>query len=300
MSASRLVAIVGAAWLLAGVGPITEPGPQRAAPAAVSFRLGALTLTSLRDGGYVTPNDGNDVGSKVGPAAVAKVLAAAGAPTDRISLSVDALVVRAPGHLVLIDAGLGPADRGALPRSLALAGIAPGQVTDVLITHAHTDHVGGLRAADGGSEFSRATIWMSAREWVWMQNQDATQALAVLIAPQVRTFAPGRPILPGITPIALYGHTPGHVGYVIVSRGQRLEDIGDTAHSSIVNLAEPDWLGGFDGDEAAAALTRRRELARLAASHDLVFAPHFPFPGVGRIEAKGEGYAWKPAPLKRG
>jgi glyoxylase-like metal-dependent hydrolase (beta-lactamase superfamily II) len=128
-----------------------------------------------------------------------------------------------------------------------------------------------------------------------MRGQAETRRLVSVVAPQVRTFEPnGRPVVPGITPVALYGHTPGHVGYEIVSRGYRLEDIGDTAHSSVVSLARPDWTGGVDVDPRAAAVTRRHELEHLAIAHELVFAPHFPFPGVGRIVAKGDGFAWKP------
>ena len=279
-------------------GPVAA-GPVTAAPAAWSFKLGGLQLTALRDGGFVTPNDGGDFGSKAGPAAVAALLAGSGAATDRISLDVSALIVRMPGHLVLLDTGLGPADHGALRQSLALAGVSPGEVTDVLITHAHGDHVGGLLGEDGRSAFPRATIRLSVREWAWMRAQAETRALAAVISPRVRAFEPGKPILPGITPIALYGHTPGHVGYEIVSRGERLEDIGDTAHSTVVNLARPDWTGGMDLDPPAGAATRRRALEHLAATRELVFAPHFPFPGVGRIEAKGGGFTWKPAPDRR-
>ena len=93
--------------------------------------------------------------------------------------------------------------------------------------------------------------------------------------------------------MALGGHTPGHVGYEIVSNGARLLDIGDSAHSSIVSLARPEWTMGFDNDPVAGKSSRRDTLAMLAKTHELVFAPHFPFPGVGRIEASGEGYAWK-------
>ncbi len=298
MSVRHLAGAVAAIWVMVGFPDAMTPGPVTAPPAAWRFRLGALELTALRDGRYVTPNDGGDFGSKAGPAAVGRLLAEAGQATDRITLDVDALLVRAPGRLVLLDTGLGPADHGVLPRSLAMAGVSPGEVTDVLISHAHTDHVGGLVTADGRSAFPNAAIHLSASEWDWMQRQAETRKLAAVIAPQVRTFEPGRPILPGIIPIALYGHTPGHVGYEITSHGQRLEDIGDTAHSSIVSLAKPDWTGGIDVDPAAGAATRRQVLEHLAATHELVFSPHFPFPGVGRIVAKGEGFAWKP--LSRG
>ncbi|HEY2481948.1 MAG TPA: MBL fold metallo-hydrolase, partial [Caulobacteraceae bacterium] len=115
------------------------------------------------------------------------------------------------------------------------------------------------------------------------------------IAAQVRVFQPGAPVLPGITPIALYGHTPGHVGYEIVSDGQRLIDIGDIAHSPIISLAKPNWTIDFDEDRAAGASTRRAELARLAADRTLVFAPHFPFPGIGRVRRAGDGFSWAPA-----
>jgi glyoxylase-like metal-dependent hydrolase (beta-lactamase superfamily II) len=294
MALRLLAGAVAVLWVMIGFPDAMTAGPVTAPPAAWRFRLGALDLIALRDGRYVTPNDGTDFGSKAGPAAVSRLLAAAGQATDRITLDVDALLVRAPGHLVLIDTGLGPADHGVLMRSLAIVGISPGQITDVLITHAHPDHIGGLLAADGRSAFPTAVIRMSASEWDWMQRQAETRKLAAVIAPQVRSFEPGRRVLPGITPIALYGHTPGHVGYEITSRGRRLEDIGDTAHSSIVSLAKPDWTGGIDENPAAGAATRRQALGRLAATRELVFSPHFPFPGVGRIVARGEGFAWKP------
>jgi glyoxylase-like metal-dependent hydrolase (beta-lactamase superfamily II) len=294
MPGTRLAATTAALWVFCAQAVALAQGPVSAAPAAWTFRVGALELTALRDGGFVTPNDGADFGSKAGSAAVAKLLAEAGAPTDKISLDVSALAVRMPGHVVLLDAGLGPANHGVLPRSLALAGVSPAEITDVLITHAHGDHVGGLLDAEGRSAFPRAVIHISAREWAWMRGQAETRALAAVVAAQVRTFEPGQLVLPGITAIALYGHTPGHVGYEIVSRGQRLEDIGDTAHSAIVSLARPDWTGGMDLDPPAAAANRRRTLERLAASDELVFAPHFPFPGVGRIAARDDGFTWKP------
>ena len=281
------------ALTLAGASSALALGLEGAPPAAASFRLGALTVTALRDGAYVSANDGGDFGSNVGPWEVGKLLAAAGASQDDVTLDVDALLVRMPGHAVLLDTGSGAYGHGALQQSLRLAGVAPDAVTDVLITHSHIDHAGGLVGADGGLAFPRATIWMSAREWASMRGGQASKLVAA-IAPRVKTFEPGHEILPGITPVALYGHTVGHVGYEIVSQGRRLEDIGDAAHSTIISLGRPAWWGWIDEAPQPARATRLAELRRLAARHELVFAPHFPFPGVGWVAAKGDGYVWKP------
>ena len=293
------LAAAACAAVLATLPARADDGARTAPPGIASFRLGELEITALRDGGFVSPNDGGDFGANVGPTAVAKLLAAAGAPTDHVSLAVDALLVRGGGRVILIDTGMGPDNQGALLASLKLVGVAPDQVTDVLITHAHFDHVGGLIDAAGRSAFPKAAIWFNAKEWAAMLAVPGPHRITPAIAAQVRTFEAGQQILPGITPIALYGHTAGHVGYQIVSDGQLLEDIGDTAHSAIVELAEPAWPGGIDEDPAAGAVTRVAELKRLAATHTLIFAPHFPFPGVGWLTPHGDGYAWKPDPQAR-
>jgi glyoxylase-like metal-dependent hydrolase (beta-lactamase superfamily II) len=171
--------------------------------------------------------------------------------------------------------------------------VQPAQVTDVLLTHTHLDHSGDLVAADGRSlVFPNATIRLSAREWAWLEEKEA--AKAKVLAPRVQTFEPGHAVAPGVTPVATYGHTPGHVSIEIESGGQRLVAIGDLAHSSIVSLAQPGWSIRFDANDAEGKAARAAMLARLARSGDLVFSPHFPFPGVGRIVAQGEGYAWEP------
>jgi glyoxylase-like metal-dependent hydrolase (beta-lactamase superfamily II) len=282
---------LAAVWLSYGAPPAVAQEPVPTRPAAQAFKLGALELVVLRDGALAVPNNGSVFGRNASPAAVAKVLDEASALTDNIRLDIDGLLIRMPGHVVLIDTGFGPAGHGVLRESLARARVSADDITDVLITHSHTDHVGGLVDADGRSVFPKATIRMSANEWAFMQRQTDTGLLAAAIRPQVETFEPGRPIVPGITPLALYGHTPGHVVYEIASQGQKLRDIGDTAHSSIISLAKPDWTIQFDTDKAAGARQRRHELQRLAATHELIFAPHFPFPGMGRIEQTGDGFS---------
>lgn len=286
------------ALALLAMAPALPAAPAPAPAAATSFRVGAFELVALRDMLNVVPNDGSVFGKDRTPAAVAAVLHAAGAPAGSVTLAVDALLVREPGRLVLIDTGLGPKAGGALIASLRLAGVAPDAVTDVLLTHGHRDHIGGLVTAQGRSAFPGATIRFAAAEWRALGEQPEAAAIVRAIAAQVKTFAPGRPVLPGITPLAIPGHTPGHVGYEIASRGERLLDIGDTAHSAIVSLARPDWAIGYDGDPRLGEANRRALLTRLAASHQRVFAPHFPYPGVGRIVAAGTGFAWSPDPAK--
>ena len=264
-----------------------------AEPAARSFHVGALAVTALHDAQIVVPNDGKTFGLGVGTGAVGNVLRAAGAPADRITLSANALLVRTGGRLILIDTGLGPRAHGALPASLRLAGVSPGNVTDVLITHPHPDHIGGLIDSAGRLAFPRATIRMAGAAWAWMR-QKAPAAMIGAVASHVRTFEPGARIAPGIVSLALPGHTPGHVGYQIVSGRSRLIDIGDVAHSSIVSLARPQWGIEFDEDRSRARATRLKTLDRLARAHEWVFAPHFPFPGVGRIVAVKGGFAWDP------
>jgi glyoxylase-like metal-dependent hydrolase (beta-lactamase superfamily II) len=287
---SRIAPVVALSLLLTGASALAEPLPTP--PAAKPFKLGAFQLVALRDADYILPNDGKSfVG--VSPAAIAAALKRAGAPTDKLTLGVNALLVKEPGRIVLLDTGLGPDGHGALLGSLAEAGVAPDQVTDILITHTHGDHVGGLATKDGLA-FPNAVVHMSSKEWAWMQSLPPNKRLVDLIRPKVRTFEPGEIVAPGITAVAIYGHTPGHCGYEIESQGQRLLDIGDTAHSAIVSLSEPDWVIQFDDDAVMARASRKAMLARLAEGHERVFAPHFPFPGVGRIAAQDHGYTWKP------
>jgi glyoxylase-like metal-dependent hydrolase (beta-lactamase superfamily II) len=279
---------------LAAAPALGYAGPAPTPPAAESFPLGQFKLVALRDALNVVPNDNSVFGVGKTPAQVAGVLAAAGAPTDKITLGVDALLVQGAGRVMLFDTGLGPRAHGQLVTSLALAGVTPDQVTDVFVTHSHFDHVGGLATLDGHSTYPKAMIHMSAKEWAFMRSQPANAGLVKAIAAQVKTFEPGGMVAPGVRTIALVGHTPGHTGYEISSGGARLMDIGDSAHSAVISLAKPDWDIEYDQDSAAGRANRRALLTRLAASHEWVFAPHFPYPGVGRVVAKGNGFVWAP------
>jgi glyoxylase-like metal-dependent hydrolase (beta-lactamase superfamily II) len=291
--------ILAASLLSGAAGVAATTGPVAVKPDATRFHIGKLPAFSLHDAGFVAANDGSVFAAGESTDDVAKVLKAAGAPADAIALSVSALLLKDHGRIVLIDTGLGPKAHGVLLQSLQKAGVAAGDVTDVLITHSHGDHIGGLVSADGASAFPKATVRMSSAEWAFMQSQSDLAALVKTISAQVKTFEPGATVAPGITAVAIKGHTPGHVGYEIVDGGERLLDIGDTAHSSILSLIRPDWAMGFDSDRDVAKASRLALLSDLSKNHEKIFSPHFPYPGVGTVEAEGVHFRWQPT-LKAG
>jgi glyoxylase-like metal-dependent hydrolase (beta-lactamase superfamily II) len=298
----KLVVALVLAAACAGPPPPTPPAPKPpAAPSGRAQRLqiGELEGYVLEDGHIVVPNDGQLLGVGRPPSETAELLAAAGLPRDKIRLDIQCLLVKAGDRVMLFDTGLGDApipDTGHLPQSLALAHVAPIGVTDVFISHAHSDHVGGLVTKAGALAFPPATIHISAPEWAAFQaetDDDARRFIAA-IAAKVSAFEPGAQVLPIVKAVATPGHTPGHSSYQIGADADQLFYLGDVAHHSVISVQRPAWSIQVDGDHAAAEAMRQQTLAKLAADHARVLVPHFPFPGVGQIVADGRGLAWQP------
>lgn len=265
-----------------------------ASPDVHPFRIGALEAWALKDGDIVLPVASADLPWS-DKTAVAAALTAGGLPEDQVSLSVQPLLIRDGERLVLIDSGAGGkmGTQNKLLASLRAAGVEPAQITDVLISHAHGDHVGGLADASGSLTFPHATIRMSEPEWAFARaGAEATGAgpLLAAVTPRVQAFAPGARVTPSITAVALAGHTPGHSGYEIVSGQDRLLYFGDALHSSVLSVAHPEWTNAWDEDSAAAIATR----TALAARGGRLYGVHFPFPGLGAIRAEGDGHVWAP------
>lgn len=295
----------------ADVAATTPAAAEAATPAPASgevkaFAIGRLSAVALRDGALEFPNDNQVFGVGRTPGDVAAELAAAGAPTDRIQLSVQPLLVRTADRVLLFDSGAGTnfgPGAGKLRSSLAAAGVDPASITDVFISHAHGDHIGGLLDPAGELAFPGATVHLSAPEWAFLSGLDAKKAktigldnhaaLVAALKPRVAAFAPDADIIPGVVKaVAIEGHTPGHSGYLIGSGPDTLLYIGDAAHSHAVSVRRPEWPNSFDGDQAAAAASRKALIGQNAASGQRIYAVHFPFPGLGRFEKRGDAYAW--------
>lgn len=275
------------AWLVLVAACSSPAKPGR----AERVSIGALDAWVLDDGPLTVPNDGETFGVGHPPDEVGDVLAAAGLPRDEIRLDLQCLLVTSADRVVLFDAGMG----GHLQDSLARAGVAPGAVTDVFISHAHGDHVLGLVTKAGALAFPSATIHLSAPEWAaFVPESDDDRKFLATITPKVEPFEPGAQVLPFVTAVATPGHTPGHSSYAIRDGADTLFVLGDLAHHRVLSLQRPTWPIQYDADHAAAEAMRASTLARLAADHARVFAGHFPYPGLGTVVADGDAFAWSP------
>ena len=280
------------------VTPAETPAPDANADVH-AFRIGELHAAALRDGELGFPATDREMSPWGDTAAVSNLLGASGQTDGQIHLSIQPLLVRTGDRVILIDAGAGGqmGTEGKLVASLRAAGVQPGQVTDVLISHSHGDHIGGLAGANGGLAFPNAVIRMTAAEWADLQaNPGSSGPLIEAMKPKLQTFEPGAEVAPGVTAVALAGHTPGHTGYEIASGADRLLYIGDAMHSSLVSVQRPELVNGWDSDSAAAIRTRQGLLARGASDSLRIYGVHFPFPGLGRFQRRDDGFVWSPEP----
>ncbi|KQW82276.1 MBL fold metallo-hydrolase [Brevundimonas sp. Root1279] len=301
-AAGLMLSVILAACSEPAEPPAKAPEPAAPAPAVAAntdvqaFQVGQLQLTALRDGGMALPATNAQMSPWANTAEAEQLLTANGVADKAIHLSIQPLLVRDGDRIVLIDTGAAGemGTDGRLLASLATAGVTPDQVTDILISHGHGDHVGGLFAKDGTLAFPNAAIRISIPEWAAMHDDDAFEEKIRTMTPRVRPFAPGSKVTPSITAVSLDGHTPGHTGYEIVSGTERLLYFGDAMHSAILSVQRPDWTNAWDADNTEAKVTRQRLLNRAASDNLRVYGVHFPFPGLGRIQRRDDGFVWVP------
>lgn len=277
--------------------------PVMAAPVNSSYRVGAFTVTPLRDGLFpLEPSMIPAAESQAGQA----LLKGAGLPANGPSPEpVNAFLIRRGDRHWLLDAGcgtvLGPGfDR--VTAALASEGVRPEQVETIWLSHLHADHAGGLLTPNRLARFVNAELVLQDREVAYWSDAGARASAPAALSPMFETAQavlaayPGRirrisgeaELASGIQALPLPGHTPGHMGVLIADGSERLLIWGDIVHSRILQMPHPDWTVIWDTDPAEAITTRRRILDRAAIDGLRVTGMHLAT--SGRIEHADAGF----------
>lgn len=227
--------------------------------------------------------------------------------------AVNGYLINTGKNLVLVDTGAAKCfspDLGSLTRNIRAAGYKLAEVDTVLLTHLHPDHVCGLVQSNGKIAFPNAEVHVSKPEAdFWLSEEVAARAPQEMqdffklsrasVAPYVaagkfKTYTPGTTVVNGVVSESLFGHTPGHSGYLFTSKGQSLLVWGDIVHNYAIQLPNPEVAMEFDVDSKQAVTTRKNLLQRVANNKLWIAAAHLPFPGIGRIRTEQKGYSWVP------
>jgi glyoxylase-like metal-dependent hydrolase (beta-lactamase superfamily II) len=306
--AATLAAAAALATLAAGPAPAAAPMPGTQAPGYFRLMLGQFEVTALSDGTVDVP--AHQLLSHA-PEMTTQALARSFLKTP-VETSVNAYLVNTGSKLVLIDTGAGGLfgpTLGKLLDNLKASGYRPEDVDDILLTHLHPDHAGGL-VANGAPSFPNAVVHADQHDadfWLSQANLDSApeaskgffQGAMASMNPYVkagkyRPFTGSAELLPGVRSYASPGHTAGHASFVVESQGQKLLLVGDLIHVPAVQLAQPAVTIAYDVDAKAAAAMRSKVFTQAAKDGVLVGASHIQFPGLGRLRAVGKGYQWLP------
>lgn len=303
-------AAAGAAMTLglpqAGRAAAPKLGPQR--PTVYRFGLGDFEVTTILDGA-VQLNGPQPIFAANAPAEeVARLAAENFLPVGRMEIPFTVTVVNTGDRVILFDSGNGVARRpraGRLLELLGAAGLEPGQVDVVALTHFHPDHVGGLMEG-AGPAFPNASYVIGEAEYEFWSDEDLlfddrltsnaslVQENVVPLAPKATFVKDGAGVAPGITALASPGHTPGHTSYHVESAGQRLVVLGDVCNHYVMSLQRPDWHVAVDMDKERAVASRKSVLGMIAADRIPFVGYHMPPPAVGYLETKGPGFRFVP------
>ena len=277
----------------------------KSANVATALDLGGGTLTTVSDGKLLLPAD--FIFEPMPKDQLAQVRAEYGIEGDRLEPECNLALLQIDDRNILFDVGSGPdfmPTAGKIVDSLSAVGLAPEDITHVIFTHAHPDHIWGLLDEFDDPLFYEATYMMGRREWdYWWNPQtvneigEARQAFAVgakrrmeAIEDQVEFFNKGDEILPGISAIASYGHTPGHMSFEIRQGNEAALVVGDAIGNHHVAFARPGWRSGSDQDPDMAITARQMLLDRLATEQLQLVGFHLPNGGMGRVERSGDRY----------
>jgi glyoxylase-like metal-dependent hydrolase (beta-lactamase superfamily II) len=285
------------------------PNAGRQVPGFYRYKVGDIEITAVHDGFALRPIDGLVRNADLGD--VKKAMAEAFLPENALPITFTTLVLKTGRRTVLIDTGNGDSGAptsGTFMANFLAAGFSPEKVDTIIVSHFHGDHINGLRRKDGTAVFPNAEVMVPAPEWAfWMDDAkmaEASEGLKPNFQNVRRVFGPnakdmkqyeaGKELVPGVTPVAAPGHTPGHTAYVVSSGSGKLMVMSDTTNHPALFARNPDWAAVFDVDGEQARATRHKLLDMVASERAQVSFYHAPFPATGHIVKDGQGFRFVP------
>ena len=291
--------------LIAGLGGVVACGLPRTSLASTSAKIGDMEILSVSDGNLVLPGamyfDGlpkEEVDSIITPLNISK---------NQVEPPCNVTLLRYDDRVVLFDAGSGDGfmpSAGALIDSLDAIGVTPDDITHLVFTHGHPDHLWGVLDDFDDPVFTEAEHMMGQTEWdYWTDPEtvntigEARASFAVgaarrleAIEDRMTFFGDGEEVLPGIMAHASFGHTPGHMSFEVRSGSEALLIGGDAIGNHHIAFARPDWPSGSDQDPDLGAVTRARLLDKLSHDKITLLGFHLPNGGIGQVERQDTGY----------
>ena len=303
---------LGATTMLGGNAVAKAPKLGTQAPYFHRFMLGDAEVTVVSDGPLpLGPPKGTFIG--VPDDDVKKMLTDNFLSPDNVVLEQNSPIVNMGDKLVLFDTGMGSLKAfgpttGRQQKSMAEAGIKPGDIDAVVCSHAHIDHIGGIVDANDKPLFPNAQIYLAQSDFdFWTDEGKAGGPLKDFVLHARKNLLPvrdrlvffkdGQEFLPGIQAIAAPGHTVGHTIFMVTSAGKSFAFLGDLTHHQILLLEKPRMEFAYDTDPKQAAATRVKLLDTIAANKTPVMSYHFPWPGYGHIAKSGDGFRYYAQPM---
>lgn len=267
--------------------------------------VGSGTLTTVSDGSLILP--GEFIFGPMPANELAPILQEYGVSDERLTPECNLALYRDGTNTVLFDVGSGPdfvPTAGTIQDSLAAIDLAPDDITHVVFTHAHPDHIWGLLDDFDDPLFYDATYMMGRTEWDYWWNPETVNTIGEAratfavgakrrmeaIEDAVTFFDDGNEILPGIAAVATPGHTPGHMAFEVRQGNDAAMIIGDAIGNHHVAFRKPEWASGSDQDADTAAATRRMLFDRLTNEQMALVGFHLPDGGIGRADVDGDGF----------
>jgi glyoxylase-like metal-dependent hydrolase (beta-lactamase superfamily II) len=278
---------------------------QKADQDVFKFKVGDIEVIQMYDGVWEKAHDEKFIKNATIDETKA-ALKAAGQTDAHVPITFTVTAIRSKGKLVLFDAGTGaqlaPTAGNITKNDLwKKAGIDPAQVTTIVMTHFHGDHISGLMAKDTNAPiFPKAEIHVPATEYKYWTDPAITAGAAKRIQAvfptwkNIKQFSGEKEVVPGVSAVNTNGHTPGHTSYLVSSGRNQMMVLGDVSNIPSLFVKHPEWRAIFDVDGELAEKNRRKTYDRVVADGLTVTGYHFGMPGAGKIKKDGKGYAFIP------